>query len=67
MKETYLEKRDPICKNDVPDEGVCIRREGLEIDTYKLKSFAFLQHESAELDAGTVDIESQQADESTAA
>lgn len=67
MKETYLEKMDPICTNQVPDEGVCIRREGLEIDTYKLKSFAFLQHESAELDAGTVDIESQQADESTTA
>lgn len=67
MKETYLEKVDPICVNTVPDEGVCIRREGLEIDTYKLKSFAFLQHESAELDAGTVDIESQQADESITA
>ena len=67
MKETYLEKMDPICTNQVPDVGVCIRREGLEIDTYKLKSFAFLQHESAELDAGTVDIESQQADESITA
>lgn len=58
MKETYLEKMDPICTNQVPDEGICIRREGLEIDTYKLKSFAFLQYESAELDTGTVDIES---------
>ena len=63
MKETYLEKMDPICTNQVPDEGICIRREGLEIDTYKLKSFAFLQYESAELDAGTVDIESQQSEE----
>ncbi len=67
MKETYLEKLDPICNNRVPDEGVCIRREGLEIDTYKLKSFAFLQKESADLDKGEVDIESQQADESITA
>ena len=67
MKQTYLEKMDPICTNQVPDEGVCIRRESLEIDTYKLKSFAFLQKESADLDKGEVDIESQQADESTAA
>lgn len=61
LKETYLEKKDPICKNDVPDEGVCIRREGLEIDTYKLKSFAFLQRESEELDTGTTDIESEES------
>lgn len=66
MKQTYLEKMDPICNNQVPDEGVCIRRESLEIDTYKLKSFAFLQKESADLDKGEVDIESQQADESIA-
>lgn len=61
LKETYLEKKDPLCKNDVPDEGVCIRREGLEIDTYKLKSFAFLQRESLELDEGTADIEAEES------
>ena len=60
MKETYLEKLDPICNNRVPDEGVCIRREGLEIDTYKLKSFAFLQLASDLFDQDYVDLEDTQ-------
>ena len=61
LQNTYLEKQDPLCVNKVPDEGICLRKEGLEIETYKLKSFAFLQRESEELDTGATDIESAES------
>lgn len=61
LQKTYLEKQDPLCVNKVPDEGICLRKEGLEIETYKLKSFAFLQRESEELDTGATDIESAES------
>jgi len=60
LKETYLEKPCTICKNNVPDEGIVVRRETFSGDTFKLKSFLFLEHETKELDKGTVDIESSE-------
>ena len=46
--------------NKVPEEGICVRKEGLVIEIFKLKSFRFLEKESKQLDKGEVDIETQQ-------
>lgn len=59
----YLEKKCDLCKNDVWAEGVVLRKETPhEWDAYKLKSFNFLGYESAQLDTGEVDIETQEAE-----
>jgi len=58
MVDKYLEKKCQICKNDVWAEGVILRKDSpFEWDAFKLKSFNFLMHESAELDSGVVDLE----------
>lgn len=50
-----------LCKNKVPAEGIVLRINRLErFEAYKLKSFKFLERESAELDKGEVDIETEQ-------
>lgn len=60
LRETYLEKRAVLCNNNVPEEGIVLRREVSNIDVYKLKANSFLQRESANLDKEIIDIESQQ-------
>lgn len=58
LEERFLEGDCPICKNKVPFEGICIRKESLvQYEVYKLKSFNFLLKESKDLDAGIPDIE----------
>ena len=58
LEERFLEGDCPICKNKVPFEGICIRKESLvQYEVYKLKSFNFLLKESKNLDAGIPDIE----------
>lgn len=57
LSETYLEKNCDMCINTVPDEGIVLRREVFDIDVYKLKSFRFLEMETAQLDSGEVDLE----------
>jgi len=52
-----------FCKNKVPAEGIVLRVEGLNINNYKLKAFRFLKKETEELDTGTVDLETSQAEE----
>lgn len=67
LKKEYLEKPsnnlpEPLvnCRNKVPDEGVVIRVEdNNDIESYKLKSFAFLKKETEDLDKGISDIESE--------
>lgn len=55
----YLEKDCFICKNKVPEEGIVLRKEsGFQFETYKLKSFKFLEYETKLLDEGSVDMES---------
>lgn len=49
-----------FCKNKVPEEGVVVRKEGLVIESYKLKSFAFLKRETEELDKCEENIEDSQ-------
>ncbi len=61
LQEYYLEKPASDCITNVPDEGIVVRIEdSFEIDPYKLKSFAFYQHETKSLDNGEEDIESSE-------
>ncbi len=57
LRDHYLEIDCDLCANKVPDEGIVIRRECLDLDVYKFKSFKFLQHETEELDKGIENIE----------
>lgn len=67
--EKYLDKRLkklfpaclPLDKNDTVDEGVCIRVDGLTPKIYKAKGPKFFEHETKVLDAGTVDLESEES------
>jgi len=59
--ELYLEKNCSICKNKkMPNEGIVVRIEGLDIQAYKLKSFRFNLKESKNLDKGVVDLEAEE-------
>lgn len=58
LERDYNEKKCFMCKNSVPEEGIVIRKESLfNCESYKLKSFAFLEKESKDLDKGEVNIE----------
>lgn len=46
----YLEQNCKYCFKKVPAEGIVIKIDGLDNRVYKLKSFAFLQKESKDLD-----------------
>jgi hypothetical protein len=61
LKRIYVHDQDSqFCDNKVPEEGICVRKEGLNIEVFKLKSFKFLEHETKALDAGQVDVETEQ-------
>lgn len=60
LEEVYNDKPCFMCVNEVPEEGIVVRKESLfSCDPYKLKSFSFLEWESKELDKGKGDIESE--------
>lgn len=65
LKDAYLEKNCYMCKNDVPAEGIVVRRESRGFDSWKLKSFRFLERETKQLDAGEVDTETNELNEIT--
>ena len=46
LTQNYLEHDCHICKNKVPEEGIVLRFDGLNIDPYKLKSKRFVLKES---------------------
>lgn len=52
---------DPLGKEKIVDEGVCIRFEGLTPKIYKAKAPLFLEHETKILDTGEEDLESSQS------
>ena len=54
MKDTYLEGNDKLCKRAVPDEGVVLRKEGIVLDSKKLKSFKFFEFEGKQLDSASI-------------
>jgi hypothetical protein len=56
LSNEYLEK---VLPEKVPDEGVCIRNESKDFIAYKLKSFAFFEYETKQLDSNASDIEEQ--------
>ena len=58
LKQKYNEKKCFMCKNSVPEEGITIiKNSNNRFEAYKLKSFNFLERESAELDKGDANIE----------
>lgn len=60
-KKFGLEQNEPLCKNKVPREGICIRIDKDPINqTFKLKSSKFLDRESKAIDNNEVDIEMQE-------
>jgi len=60
LEKEYNNKKCFMCKNDVWEEGVVLRKESFfHCESYKLKSFNFLQEESKQLDKGESDIESE--------
>lgn len=51
LEKKYNEKDCFMCNNKVPEEGVVVRKESLfNCESYKLKSFRFLEHETKQLD-----------------
>ena len=52
----------PFPWNKVPGEGIVLRKEVLDIDVYKHKSFRFKAQESEMLDTGEVDLETQESE-----
>lgn len=57
IKMNYNEKSCYMCQNQVPEEGVVIRVEGLDFEAYKQKSTAFYELETKQLDKGESNIE----------
>lgn len=63
LRQKFVYDQDSqFCMNKVPEEGVCVRKEGLDIEVFKLKSFRFLEYETKSLDKGEVDIETEQSE-----
>ena len=60
LSNEYLEKDSALCKNKVPEEGIVLRRESLDIEVWKLKSFTFLERETKALDKGETNVEDNQ-------
>lgn len=59
LKELYNDKDCYICVNKVPEEGIVLRKEILDLEVYKLKSTRFFEWETKELDSGEVNIEEE--------
>lgn len=60
LEYDYNDKNCFMCDNKVPEEGIVVRKESLyDCESYKLKSFKFLEFETKELDKGEVDLESE--------
>lgn len=57
ISDKYLEKECELCVNKVPDEGIVLRREVIDIEPYKYKSFAFKMRETQQADKGEIDLE----------
>jgi hypothetical protein len=67
LKKDYLDKdcEDSLLSKKMPDEGIVIRREGLSIESYKLKSEKFLLQESKAKEEGIEDMEESEATNNT--
>lgn len=56
-KYFYMELKSPDCVNNVPHEGLVIKQDKMRSEAWKLKTFAHLNKEQGELDAGIENIE----------
>jgi hypothetical protein len=60
MKKDFTEKQCYMCKNKVPEEGVVIiQNDGNVFRPLKLKSFAFQERETKQLDSGETNLEDE--------
>lgn len=58
LKEFNMEKKEPLCANKVPREGIVIRiMDDPRAEAFKLKCVKFLEREAKEIDTGNVDTE----------
>jgi len=63
LEADYNEKDCFMCVNKVPEEGIVLRKETLfSFESFKLKSFRFLEYETELLDKGESDMESEQSE-----
>ena len=53
----YMEMKSPDCVNEVPHEGLVIKKEDMIARAWKLKCFAFTDKENKALDKGEANIE----------
>ena len=56
-KEFFMEMKSPDCANNVPQEGIVIKKEDGLAHAWKLKTFAFMNREQKELDKGINNVE----------
>jgi hypothetical protein len=61
LKEKYTEKDCYMNAAGTPEEGIILTIDGNFFNAFKLKSLRFLERESAELDKGEVDTETQES------
>jgi len=57
LKTRYNDKDCYMCSKTVPEEGVVVRIEGLDLESFKCKSEKFYLRETAQLSKGVIDIE----------
>ena len=55
----FMECNSPDCNNNVPHEGLVIKKEDMIPRAWKLKTYAFLNGEQSELDKGESNIEDE--------
>ena len=63
IKSTYLETGCHL-QPEMPEEGICLRIEGLQPQILKAKSIRFLELETKQLDTGEMDLETAEAESS---
>lgn len=56
-KNFNMEMNSPSCTNQVPHEGIVIKKENMRFEAFKLKCFKFLNKEQKALDEGKLNIE----------
>lgn len=61
LKTRFNDKVCYMCKSGVPEEGIVLRKDGLEIEAWKCKSAKFYEWETKQLDKGVVDIETEES------
>lgn len=61
-KRFHMEENEPMCQNDVPREGLVLRKVNDPLkQAFKLKTMKFRNKEAKKIDSGEVDIEMQDA------